>query len=193
MDSEFACPLCGHISRSIKHYVNHYHFHCNEYRRIYECPFRGCKRNLSSYAGLRAHVYREHEGNFMKRNHEKIFARNIGIQLQCKTGMCQQICNGTQDLLNHLRNHIDEDTSVECPFDQCSKTYLKKKSLSAHTSRYHRYHTAKQLPFEVTCSANLDFCNDMAPNIEDSSLIANDIFYCEEAHDQVSQIQDSRC
>lgn len=132
MDSDLHARLCGYTSRSIKGCVNHYQFQSNECRRLYECPFRGCKRKLSLYTGLLTHVYREHEGNLMIRNHEKLFARNVSIQLQCKTGMCQQICDGIQDLLSHLRKHIDEDTSIKRPFNRCSKTYSNKKNNFQH-------------------------------------------------------------
>ena len=36
---------------------------------IHECSFRGCKEKLTSYTGLQAHGYCEHEGN--NRNHGK--------------------------------------------------------------------------------------------------------------------------
>lgn len=61
IDSEFACPFCNHVSRSMKNYVNDCLLHSNEYRRAIKCPLWGCKQTLSSYTGLKAHIYWDHQ------------------------------------------------------------------------------------------------------------------------------------
>lgn len=179
MDSEFACPLCSHVSRTIKGYISHYQYHSNEYRRFYDCPVRECKRKLLSYTGLRTHIYRNHEKTLKTRQDDKHLAINLNIKLQCTTPLCHQVCDGMQDLFKHLRNHLDEDTSVKCPFHQCCKIFSKKNTFSAHVSRYHRNHTVKDLPCEMICSSNSDFFDDtdrpMSSNSEYSSVTKNSI------------------
>lgn len=188
MDAEYACPLCRHVSRSIKGYVNHSQLHSNEYRRLYECPFRGCKRKQSSYTGLRAHVYRDHQENSkIKYSNEQMWQKNVSIRLQCKTGMCKKVCDGLKDLLGHLRKHIGEDTSIECPFNQCSQIFSKKKTFSAHISRYHRYHTVEHLPSGMLCSSSSDFFNATPSSQEFSSSTANDVCDLDESTVEIFQ------
>lgn len=173
MDSEFACPHCNHVSRSIRNYGNHCLLHSNEYRRAISCPLGGCRRKFFSYTALKTHIYRDHERR--SKNHEKNLALSLHMKLQCKTLLCQHVCDGIKDLLNHLRQHMDDGTKVQCPFNQCSKMFSKKTTFSVHISRYHKYQTVKDLPTEMICSSNSDFFGDMSLSSGDSTTTENDI------------------
>lgn len=171
MDSEFACPLCPHVSKTIKGYVTHSQLHSNEYRQLFKCPLKGCNRKLSSYTGIRTHIYRDHQSKIRNKSHDKLAAININVKLRCKAPLCHHVCDGMNDLFKHLRKHIDEATSVQCPFDQCSKNFSTKKSFSSHISRYHRNNIVNDLPTGVVCSSNSDiFDTGISSILEDSSL-----------------------
>lgn len=48
MDSEYACPVCKHVSRPIKGYVHHSQLRSKSRKMQHECPFKDCKRKLST-------------------------------------------------------------------------------------------------------------------------------------------------
>lgn len=121
MESEIVCHLCSHVSRSVKEYVTHCQLHSNQYKVSSKCPVRKCKHRLSSYTGLKAHLYRDHRDK--PQTKVNLLAEDTNTQLQCKISMCQQICDGMQQLLKHLRQHIEQETQIECQYTRCSKTF----------------------------------------------------------------------
>ena len=189
MDSGLACPLCNHVSRTVKNYVNHSQLHSNEYRRVIECPFQRCKRTLLSYTGLRAHIYRDHQER-RSSNDEKLLTLSLHLKLQCKTLLCQQVCDGMKDLLKHLRQHIDDGTIIQCPFNQCSKMFSKTTTFKSHISRHHRHQTVKDLPTEMISSSNSDLCDDLSPSLGVTSTTGNDMFDIDSTSDEEMQTTD---
>lgn len=183
MDSQFACPLCNHVSRSVRSYVNHSLLHSNEYRRIIKCPIVRCKRKLSSYTGLKAHMYRDHQERTSKSD-AKFLTLSPYMKLQCKTLLCKKDCDGIKDLLKHLREHINDGTRVECPFNQCSKMFSKTTTFKSHISRYHKYQASKDLPTEMFHSSNPDRMSLEVPST------SNETYDTEGASDEEIQTTD---
>lgn len=123
MDTELACPLCSHISRTMKGYVEHCEIHSNDYSKLFKCSVKGCKSEMPSYTAFRTHVYRDHQGVNSRNVSDQLLAANIG-PFQCNVARCQQISSEMQELLKHLRQHITIGVIIQCPFTMCHKEFF---------------------------------------------------------------------
>ena len=55
----------------------------------------------------------------------------------CKVPICNLKFHTSKHLLSHLKQHIKDDYSIECPYTECTNVCKVVSSFSAHLSREH--------------------------------------------------------
>ena len=67
--------------------------------------------------------------------------QNLGVCLH----FCKEQFSDVSHLIKHLKQHLDNDLSVTCPYKNCGKLFKVKSSFSAHLSRKHNKWTILDL------------------------------------------------
>lgn len=135
----YSCPLCRHLSKSVKSYIDHFRLHRNIPNFKIPCPYQHCLHTLSTHSALRSHVARKH--CCQSRRHNELELQIREVALVCKDALCRKICISRIDLIKHLKEHIKDGGNIACPYKNCSSNYTKLGSFKAHISRMHRNET----------------------------------------------------
>ncbi|XP_071847914.1 uncharacterized protein [Apostichopus japonicus] len=81
------------------------------------------------------------------------------FSFRCTLDFCQRECVNFQELMAHLRQHIDSGLKVNCPFKDCGRQFHIKSSFSSHVSRYHRNYNIQNVDAQyVINQANESQC-----------------------------------
>lgn len=128
------CLLCNIRFETITKYVQHSRSHRHDRNVSFTCYIEGCGQVCHSYKGLTSHISRQHSDmeTFSHRYQCNDFS------FRCTLDFCQRECVNFQELMAHLRQHIDSGLKVNCPFKDCGRQFHIKSSFSSHVSRYHR-------------------------------------------------------
>ena len=86
----------------------------------------------------------------------------------CNVRNCHENFYNSRCLIKHLKDHIVEGFTVQCPISGCNKTYNVISSFTSHLSRYHREQNAYTLA--VDSEADHIFVDENMNNIEDEML-----------------------
>jgi hypothetical protein len=91
-----------------------------------------CALSFSLHVSLVSHVYRNH----INKKSDK------GTQLseqKCSVASCNfKTFLGTEKIISHLKFHIREGQSVQCPYPDCTQSFTNISTFSSHRSRVHK-------------------------------------------------------
>lgn len=108
----------------------HCRIHRNEPRCVFRCESSSCRQTFCTYASFKCHFYRKH-------NVPTSPVRGIMSDFVCAVSLCTEQFQTVQELVVHLKKHLVEGRSVNCPVAGCQKTFTLKSSFTAHLSRKH--------------------------------------------------------
>ena len=129
----FICKYCNVTLNSILQYVRHLMTHAENSKFSFECPLSSCKINFCTPIALQNHLYRLH-GN---KPNPTLFPK-LEESFICKNEFCNQICLDMEEMVRHIRSHLNEVGSVvQCPHTNCFKIFRSKNAFNIHLSRKH--------------------------------------------------------
>jgi len=120
---DFKCPVCPKFYEESSHLAYHLKVHSNIPKAV---TCYTCERSLKNVKALQAHLKRQHNESPMHPN----------ILVSCSVPSCNVTCE-SNDLLKHLKDHIRDGSTVECPTIDCYSKYNTVGSLASHVSRAH--------------------------------------------------------
>jgi hypothetical protein len=61
----------------------------------------------------------------------------------CDIQHCREVCSNLKLFLLHLREHVNSNTAVNCPFEKCNKKFegVVESMFHSHISCYHKHST----------------------------------------------------
>lgn len=130
----YYCKICGTGLKTVKQYVDHCKLHSNLPKIKLPCCFKNCLKTTLSYTGLRQHIGREHADKKLIQRDAQF---NNEIKLNCSILSCKYVVTDRHELVKHLKQHIREGMSVECPINGCNKRYSVVMSFTCHLTRDH--------------------------------------------------------
>lgn len=126
----YTCKLCSYSSHSVKCYMLHCRTHRNRHNREFPCGFQLCCRTFKNYSAFRSHI---------QRDHISVSTDAKNVELKCPLQFCNDLAfNSIQLFFSHLKLHITNGITIQCPFHDCHVNFSKIKSFSSHISRYHK-------------------------------------------------------
>ena len=136
----FPCKLCRMVPETIASSIYHQHNrHAMNKTFMYTCP--ACPFATYSFGSLKFHVSMLHREEY----HQD--PDNVE-EIECM--YCTEntfYAKSLWDLVQHFyKNH--NGTRVECPIEDCSRTFTKKQNLQSHLSQYHKNWRAEGCPKE---------------------------------------------
>lgn len=138
----FPCTLCRVVPETIASSIYHQHFHARNKCFVYTCP--ACQFATSSFGSLKFHVSQLHREEY----HQDPEAKEQLMCLYCCTGENTFQSTSLWELVQHFYKHHD-GTEVQCPIEDCSRTFKKKKNLGSHLAQYHKNWRAEGCPKEA--------------------------------------------
>ena len=165
----YNCRFCSYRTQFLKDHLDHHRYHRN-LSGNFHCGYNDCTEYFNSAASLRMHLIRIHN---VLVTQTRVESQSHTIANEFSKFVCNvDICKKEQDdyrlLLKHLKVHISEGTSIQCPFPACSGKgkYSSVNSFTGHLSKYH-----KKVEMEVPSNAPYAFeeC-DMEEN-EDQNIV----------------------
>ncbi len=132
----YHCKLCQHESNTIVGFTKHMKGHSNVPNCCFTCGVADCSRAFTKFAAFRSHLYRDHKGYQKSRKGARF--DQIDTTLICQIGYCHFTCTTLNDLIRHLKGHIDEGREIKCPFKSCERTFSVKSTFASHISRTHK-------------------------------------------------------
>jgi hypothetical protein len=151
------CKICGAVLRNAKSYVEHCKVHTNLPRLRLPCCYPDCSKSVASYPALKLHIFRDHS------KRQQINVQHDATNLHCSIPLCKIISTSKMDFIRHLRLHIGEGRTVECPVRFCSRKYKVCSSFSCHLSRDHLNWTTSDLKSVVNSKTAIYGCSSAAP------------------------------
>lgn len=133
-NQSFQCAYCTQVFNTVNGYVNHCRFHRNECNNSFPCPLVGCSSRFTTFSGFKSHLLREHNG---RGNSSNKMYKHIHTSICCAILFCSQVVQSKNDLIKHLKEHIEFGTQIKCPFNKCDKHFSNKSTFTAHLSRHH--------------------------------------------------------
>lgn len=155
----YSCKACLHRTGSLKGYAQHYRMHSNEANIKFPCAVRGCTRPFRTYNAFKSHVTRDH-GHLRNDRQETLIDISETIEMRCPFDFCAQVVRNLNDLLQHLKSHIAQDTEVTCPFQGCGFKFRVKSSFSSHLSRRHRDTSNRKVLQNLVINPNSYYLNN---------------------------------
>lgn len=131
----YACKICGAELGSVKRFLQHCRIHSNLPKLRLHCCYRSCLKTSNSLSGLKMHVSRDHNKPSLQQR--LVTVGGDGLSLQCSVLSCTVTFASKTLLVKHLRQHIEEGLTIDCPIVHCHKKYNVTSSLSCHLSRDH--------------------------------------------------------
>jgi hypothetical protein len=130
----FLCPLCGSAQgndrNTLLRHISVAHAGDSSFHIV--CGINGCARTFRTFCSFRCHLYRDHSSDFQC----NAVMQDFGEIIICSA--CGIVVDGVRELNAHLRQHMDLDQEVECPYELCNAKYSVYTSFTSHVSRYHR-------------------------------------------------------
>ena len=152
----------------MKQYVDHCRLHSNKPKVKLPCCFKNCIKMTSSYIGLRQHIIRDHAQ--AKINQRDVKFRDIELKLNCNILSCKYSVGDKHELVKHLKQHVREGMSVECPMKCCNKKYSVVSSFQCHLLRDHASWQSSDLKQGIVADGSV-----IADNLNlDDGLISED-------------------
>jgi len=139
----YTCKLCGLKLDNVRLYVQHCRVHSNLPKLRLPCCFSNCLKTSSSFTGLKMHMSRDHGRHGKGRSMVDI----LGVQetFDCCVVSCLVKCTGRSNIIKHMRQHIKEGMTMNCPIKGCNKRYRIASSFSCHLSRDHAHWCSSDL------------------------------------------------
>ena len=126
-----SCRFCQFSTKSVDGYVNHCGLHKNECNNAFPCPLVPCSRRFTTFSAFKSHVLRDHVSPCISS------VKGNVMSIRCQLAFCDEVVNGMDDFIKHLKEHMNVGTRVECPFEGCSRTYALTSTFTSHLSRKH--------------------------------------------------------
>lgn len=190
------CNICKVTTRSVSEYVAHGRRHRNQANSQFRCCFQGCRYIFSTFTALKVHITRKH------RNQRHVEQSNrfhsVNVPLKCAIAYCKKECSDLHAFLSHLKSHMNNGQTVECPYVSCKRRYHKKATFCVHLSRCHRNWCAKRVKnahksfrFDAVISEtannyDVETGNANKPTTAEESL---DMEFGETEHDNVIEVE----
>lgn len=152
-----SCMFCDQSFHTDKQYM--YHLQCHEHEPNFKISCKkGCSKTFKLLNSYKAHISKCHSSVFKCK--EKQYAKCDLCNIQCKT---------LPQLIAHLKSHIMCYETIQCPFQNCLKTYSIVSSFKSHIYRCHRLNVFNQCVNQQTNYEVLDL--ESSSNFVQSSEI----------------------
>jgi phosphopantetheine adenylyltransferase len=97
------------------------------------CSVPGCHWIGSLYSSFKSHLSCAHTILIMRHYHG-------GTQNVCCTvSSCGKVFSSMKACVSHLQTHLNGNDKINCPFNNCSKSYTLSSSFRCHVHRVHRH------------------------------------------------------
>lgn len=123
----YACTFCDQSFHTESRYIFHLQCHEHELNFKISCT-KGCSKTFKLLSSYKAHISKCHNTS--------VFKCNVNHNAKCD--LCNIQCNTLPQLIAHLKSHIMCSETIQCPFQNCLKTYSIISSFKAHIYRCHR-------------------------------------------------------
>jgi hypothetical protein len=132
--SMFRCKTttCLFETHSPQGYMNHCRVHSN--LSTFVCGVETCNQTFRSQSAFHCHVSRCH--GLLRSRKKQTYLQNVGTVVKCSVVGCNNLCP-FDDIVKHLKGHIDAGITVHCPVQGCGRPMSKKSTLTAHISVKH--------------------------------------------------------
>jgi uncharacterized C2H2 Zn-finger protein len=130
----FRCKAtsCCFETNSAPGYLNHCRVHSN--LSSITCGVENCRKTFRTQSTFHCHVSRCH--GLLRNQKKQAFLQNVGINVKCNVEGCQKVCP-FDELIKHLKGHIDCGMKIQCPVQECGRIMSKKSTFTAHISVKH--------------------------------------------------------
>ena len=102
----------------------------------FPCLATGCSKTFKKYSAFQSHVYRDHAQ--LSKKADTVRQINAISEIHCQVSLCAFSSIVLTHFLSHLKSHLNDGTSIACPFNGCQKVYIVKSSFTAHLTRHHK-------------------------------------------------------
>ena len=133
---------------------------------------KNLSENVSAYCGFRSYIHHDH-GKVSSSTRKQV---DQDITMQCSLDFCKQVRCNLKEINKHFKVHIDDGSSIKCPYNGCENLFTNKSSFSAHFSRQHQSCSMPQLPtiyedLDMDISNELHPCDNL-PDDDDDELLS---------------------
>lgn len=177
----FYCKFCSFIHPHFNCYLEHLKVH-SSLNNKFLCGFDHCDKVYNVLTSLQSHVHRFHKTKIFKDVHSDIVDNGLlSEEICCTVEFCTQKYDNRQQMIKHLKMHINEGMIIRCCYSNCEKTYNKINSFSSHLTKYHKKgKLVSQLPLFNDSEDNSicvsDSYNTNNNNNDNDHLVAEEYF-----------------
>lgn len=152
----FPCDLCPNVTFTVvTKYLTHLNLmHSQKSNFIVKCNISECPKSFTNFHVFKSHVYRKHRSVFDLRKCE-----TLG-QYICKTCPNSLVCRKLSDISDHLKDHLNQNKIIICPFVGCETQFKKYSSFKSHLSRKHYNSVAREKVDFITDEENFSSKSD---------------------------------
>lgn len=92
----------------------------------------------------------------------------------CDITHCSEVSLGLKQFIVHLREHVKNNTTVNCPFENCKKKFgVVESTFNSRISRYHRHVTHVSLKQQYIASTTVVQASNGLCDIDQADEIAD--------------------
>ena len=187
MESPVRCTVCDDITLSqIQSYMSHYAQHQNP-NITFTCPVTKCQAKFAKFVSMKAHVSKCH------RHIEKIVVVSSCYKFHCPVFDCHYEADSEPKFLQHINKHLNENMTINCPFNSCPSKYNNQQSFRSHLFRKHKHENLSTISsiYRVSSrkymvAAPLEAVRSIATC--DASFIPDDVVHSSVAHESAHQL-----